>query len=184
MPYDDAELVRRDPLIEKVLIGSEELQKRVTQLGIEISRDYGDSLPILVNILKGGFVFLADLTRAMSIHHEVDFMAISSYNGGTESTGVVKIEKDLKSVITGRDVLIVEDIVDTGLTLDHLLSLLATRKPRSLRICALLDKVSRRIKDVPIDYRGFEIPDEFVIGYGLDYDEKYRNLPFIGVLRP
>ncbi len=184
MQFDDAEIARRDPLIEKVLIGSDEIQRRVQQLGTEISRDYMDRQPILVCILKGAYVFLADLTRHISAHHEVDFMAISSYHGGTQSTGVVKIEKDLKSNITDRDVLIVEDIVDTGLTLNHLLALLQTRNPSSIRICTLLDKSSRRLKDVPVSYRGFEIPDEFVIGFGLDYDEKYRNLPFIGVLKP
>ena len=184
MLYDDAELARRDPLIDKVLIGSEEIQRRIQQLGTEVSRDYVDRQPILICILKGAYVFLADLTRSISIHHEVDFMAISSYPGGTESTGVVKIEKDLKSNITDRDVVIVEDIVDTGLTLNYLLDLLETRNPKSIRICSLLDKTTRRIKEVPIEYRGFEIPDEFVIGYGLDYDEKYRNLPFIGVLKP
>ncbi len=184
MTYDDHEIVSKDPLIDHVLIGSEELGRRVKQLGGEISRDYQDRTPILVNILKGGFIFLADLSRCISTHHEVDFMAISSYHGGTESTGVVKIEKDLKANITDRDVLIVEDIVDTGLTLNHLLDVLQTRNPRSIRICTLLDKSCRRLKEVPIDYRGFEIPDEFVIGYGLDYDEKYRNLPFIGVMKP
>ena len=178
------ELMQRDPLIEKILIGSEELEKRIKELGAEISRDYKDSQPILVCILKGGFVFLSDLSRRITVHHEVDFMAISSYHGGTESTGVVKIEKDLKSNITDRDVVIVEDIIDTGLTADHLLELLETRNPRSLRICSLLDKTSRRLNDVKVDYRGFEIPDEFVIGFGLDYDEKYRNLPFVGVLKP
>ncbi len=184
MQYDDADICQRDPLIERVLIGSDEIQRRVQRLGTEISRDYAGSTPVLVNILKGAFVFLADLTRGMSAPHEIDFMAISSYHGGTQSTGVVKIEKDLKTDITGRDVIIVEDIVDTGLTLSHLLDLLQTRGPRSLRVCTLLDKSSRRQKEVPIHYRGFEIPDEFVIGYGLDYDEKYRNLPFIGVLKP
>lgn len=184
MTYDDQDFVAKDPLIDRVLISSDEIGRRVQQLGSEISRDYVDRMPILVNILKGAFVFLADLTRAISVHHEVDFMAISSYHGGTESTGVVKIEKDLKANITDRDVLIVEDIVDTGLTLDHLLKVLNTRNPRSIRICTLLDKTSRRRKEVPVAYRGFEIPDEFVIGYGLDYDEKYRNLPFIGVMKP
>lgn len=184
MQFDDAALALRDPLIDKVLIASGDIQRRIQQLGTEISRDYTDREPVMVCILKGAYTFLADLTRCVTVHHEVDFMAISSYHGGTESTGVVKIEKDLKSNITDRDVLIVEDIVDTGLTLNHLLELLKTRSPRSIRVCALLDKASRRIEDVPIDYRGFEIPDEFVIGYGLDYDEKYRNLPFIGVLKP
>jgi hypoxanthine phosphoribosyltransferase len=184
MQFNDAELALRDPLIDKVLIGSGDIQKRIQQLGTEISRDYQDRQPILVCILKGAFVFLADLTRCLSIHHEVDFMAISSYHGGTESTGVVKIEKDLKANITDRDIVIVEDIVDTGLTLNYLLELLQTRSPRSIRVCALLDKTSRRIEKVPVSYRGFEIPDEFVIGFGLDYDENYRNLPFIGVLKP
>ena len=184
MTYDDQDIMTKDPLIDRVLIGSEEIGRRVQQLGAEISRDYVDRTPILVNILKGAYVFLADLTRSISVHHEVDFMAISSYHGGTESTGVVKIEKDLKANITDRDILIVEDIIDTGLTLNYLLDLLAARNPRSVRICTLLDKTSRRIKEVPVDYRGFEIPDEFVIGYGLDYDEKYRNMPFIGVMKP
>ena len=184
MTYDDQDLLTKDPLSDRILISSEEIGRRVQQLGAEISRDYVGRQPILVNVLKGAYVFLADLTRCISVHHEVDFMAISSYHGGTESTGVVKIEKDLKSDITGRDVLIVEDIVDTGLTLDHLLAVLQTRNPRSMRVCTLLDKSTRRLKEVPVDYRGFEIPDEFVIGYGLDYDEKYRNMPFIGVMKP
>jgi hypoxanthine phosphoribosyltransferase len=182
--YDDQDIMTKDPLIDRVLISSEDIGRRVQQLGAEISRDYVDRTPILVNILKGAYVFLADLTRCISVHHEVDFMAISSYHGGTESTGVVKIEKDLKANITDRDILIVEDIVDTGLTLDHLLAVLKTRNPRSIRVCTLLDKSTRRLKEVPVDYRGFDIPDEFVIGYGLDYDEKYRNMPFIGVLKP
>jgi len=182
--YDDQDLLTKDPLIDRILISSEEIGRRVQQLGAEISRDYVDRTPILVNVLKGAYVFLADLTRCISVHHEVDFMAISSYHGGTESTGVVKIEKDLKSNIADRDILIVEDIVDTGLTLDHLLAVLKTRNPRSIRVCTLLDKSTRRLKEVPVDYRGFDIPDEFVIGYGLDYDEKYRNMPFIGVMKP
>jgi len=184
LQYDDQELMQRDPLIERILISSDEIHQRISQLGNEISRDYEGTVPILVNILKGAYVFLADLTRSLSLHHEVDFMAISSYHGGTESSGVVKIEKDLKANITDRDVIIVEDIIDSGLTINHLLDLLKTRNPRSLRVCSLLDKKCRRIKGAQIDYCGFEIPDEFVIGYGLDYDEKYRNLPFIGVLKP
>lgn len=184
MQYDDNSIMQKDPLIDKILISSHEISNRITQLGTEISNDYGDSVPIIVNILKGAYVFTSDLSRAITVHHEIDFMAISSYHGGTESTGVVKIEKDLKSNITGRDILIVEDIVDTGRTLDHLLELFKTRNPRSIKICTLLDKTCRRIVEVPVDYRGFEIPDEFVIGYGLDYEEKYRNLPFIGVMKP
>jgi hypoxanthine phosphoribosyltransferase len=155
----------------------------VRQLGNEISRDYPNRTPIFVCILKGAYPFLADLTRCLSIEHEVDFMAVSSYNGGTQSTGVVKIEKDLKANITDRDVVIVEDIIDTGLTIAHLEELLQTRNPRSIRVAALLDKKPARKKDVELHYVGFEIPNEFVIGYGLDYDEKYRNLPFIGIMK-
>lgn len=184
MTYDDQDYLRRLPLLDRVLIGSQELALRVRELGNEISRDYRTSVPILVCILKGAYVFLGDLTRCLSIDHEIDFMAVSSYEGGTQSTGVVKIEKDLRTNITDRDVLIVEDIVDSGLTLSHLIDLLGTRAPRSIRICTLLDKAAAREKAVPVDYRGFEIPKEFVVGYGLDYEEKYRNLPFIGVLRP
>ena len=183
MTWDDEDLLRKHPQLDRILIPSLEIQQRVRQLGNEISRDYEGTVPVLVNILKGAFVFLADLTRCLTIPHEVDFMAISSYHGGTQSTGVVKIEKDLKTNVTGRDVLIVEDIVDTGLTISYLMDLFQTRAPRSLRVCTLLDKTAARRKRVPIAYAGFEIPSEFVIGYGLDYDEKYRNLPFIGVMK-
>ncbi len=184
MTYDDQDYLRRLPLLDRVLIGSEELDRRIQQLGNEITRDYQGSLPLLVCILKGAYIFLADLTRALGIEHEVDFMAVSSYEGGTKSTGVVKIEKDLKANITNRDVILIEDIVDSGLTLSHLVELLQTRSPRSIRVCSLLDKAAAREKEVPVHYRGFEIPKEFVVGYGLDYEEKYRNLPFIGVLKP
>jgi hypoxanthine phosphoribosyltransferase len=181
--FDDQDYLQRDPLIDRVLISSDDLAKRCCQLGNEISRDYARSTPILVCILKGAYVFLADLTRCLSIDHEVDFMAVSSYEGGTQSTGVVKIVKDLRVNITDRDVIIVEDIVDSGLTLNYLVDMLQTRSPRSIRVCALLDKVAARTKEVTVDYRGFEIPKEFVVGYGLDYDEKYRNLPFIGIMK-
>ena len=183
MTFDDQEYLSRYPFIDKVLISSEEIQLRVRQLGNEISNDYKDSVPILVCILKGAYPFLADLTRCLSVDHEVDFMAVSSYDGGTQSTGVVKIEKDLKSNITNRDVILVEDIIDTGLTIDNLIDLLKTRNPRSIRVAAVVDKKIARKKDVPLHYIGFEIPNEFVIGYGLDYDEKYRNLPFIGIMK-
>ncbi len=183
MTFDDQEYLNRYPFIDKVLISSEEIQLRVRQLGNEISNDYKDSVPILVCILKGAYPFLADLTRCLSVDHEVDFMAVSSYDGGTQSTGVVKIEKDLKSNITNRDVILVEDIIDTGLTIDNLIDLLKTRNPRSIRVAAAVDKKIARKKDVPLHYIGFEIPNEFVIGYGLDYDEKYRNLPFIGIMK-
>ena len=183
MTFDDQEYLRRYPFIDRILISSEDIQLRVRQLGNEISRAYRDSTPIFVCILKGAYPFLADLTRCVSIEHEVDFMAVSSYDGGTQSTGVVKIEKDLKSNITDRDIILVEDIIDTGLTIAHLEELLGTRNPKSIRVAALLDKKPARKKDVEIHYAGFEIPKEFVIGYGLDYDEKYRNLPFIGIMK-
>ncbi len=183
MTFDDQEYLSRYPFIDRVLISSEEITRRVRQLGNEISNDYKDSVPIFVCILKGAYPFLADLTRCVSVDHEVDFMAVSSYDGGTQSTGVVKIEKDLKSNITNRDCILVEDIIDTGLTINNLMELLKTRNPRSLRVAALLDKKGARKIDVPLHYTGFEIPQEFVIGYGLDYDEKYRNLPFIGIMK-
>ncbi len=183
MTYDDQDFLRRYTFIDRILISSEQLQRRIKELGNEINRDYRDSVPVLVCILKGAYIFLSDLTRCLSVDHEVDFMAVSSYDGGTQSTGVVKIEKDLKTNITDRDVIIVEDIIDTGLTINHLVELLETRSPRSVRVAALLDKVPARTKEATIHYRGFEIPKEFVIGYGLDYDEKYRNLPFIGIMK-
>lgn len=183
MTFDDQEYLLRYPFLDRILISSEEIQRRVRQLGNEISRAYEGSVPVFVCILKGAYPFLADLTRCVSVDHEVDFMAVSSYEGGTQSTGVVKIEKDLKSNITNRDVILVEDIIDTGLTIAHLMELLGTRNPRSIRVAALLDKKPARKKNVALDYVGFEIPKEFVIGYGLDYDEKYRNLPFIGIMK-
>jgi hypoxanthine phosphoribosyltransferase len=181
--YEDQELLMKYPLVERALISSLDIQKRVKEMANEINRDYRGTVPVLISILKGSYIFLADLTRCLSISHEVDFMAVSSYEGGTHSTGVVKIEKDLKTNITDRDCIIVEDIIDTGLTINYLLEMLGTRGPRSLQVCTLLDKKPARQKEVDIAYRGFEIPKEFVIGYGLDYDEKYRHLPFIGVLK-
>lgn len=183
MTFDDQEYLRRYPFLERVLISSDEIQRRVRQLGNEISKAYEGSQPIFVCILKGAYPFLADLTRCVAVDHEVDFMAVSSYGGTTQSTGIVKIEKDLKANIMGRDIVLVEDIIDTGLTIAHLIDLLQTRNPRSIRVAALLDKKAARRKEVPLDFVGFEIPKEFVIGYGLDYDEKYRNLPFIGVMK-
>ena len=183
MTFDDQEYLQRYPFIDRVLISSDEIQRRVRQLGNEISRAYEGSNPIFVCILKGAYPFLADLTRCVSVEHEVDFMAVSSYGGGTQSSGVVKITQDLSKPIAGRHVLLVEDIVDTGLTIANLIEVLETRNPRSIRVAALLDKKSARKKEVPLHYAGFEIPKEFVIGYGLDYDEKYRNLPFIGIMK-
>lgn len=171
--------------VAEILIGEKELQARIAQLGQAISADYQGKDLLAVCILRGAVIFLSDLTRHITIPHEIDFMAVSSYGGTrTESSGVVRIVMDLKTNIQGRDVLIVEDIVDSGLTLSYIISNLKTRQPASLRTCALLNKRERREVDVPLDYVGFDIPDKFVIGYGLDYDEKYRNLPFIGVLKP
>lgn len=170
--------------VGEILVDSETVQKRVKEMGEAISRDYRDMDPILVAILKGATVFAADLLRAITIPVSLDFMAISSYGGRREPTGIVRILKDLDEDIEERHVLIVEDIVDTGLTLTYLLKNLKARNPASLKICALLDKAARRIVDLPIAYRGFQIPDKFVVGYGLDYNQHYRNLPFICVLRP
>ncbi len=166
--------------VEKILIGEAELEKRISELGAQISADYGpESRPLLVCVLKGAYMFLSDLTKHITIPHEVDFMATSAYGGGLDSRGVVRLLLDLKAPIIGRHVLLVEDIVDRGGTIHYLLRLLSERHPASLRICTLLNKPSRREFEVPLDYVGFDIPEEFVIGYGLDIDEMYRNLPYI-----
>ena len=167
--------------IGKVLIGEDDIKRRVHELGEELSRDYEGKTPILISVLKGGIIFLSDLVRSLTILHEIDFMWVSSYRG-TESSGVVRILADLSINIEDHDVIIVEDIVDTGMTLDYIRHILLARHPKSLRICTLLDKKARRQIEVPIDYVGFEIPDEFVIGYGLDYGEKLRNLPYVALL--
>lgn len=171
------------PDVAEVLVTQDELEQRIQVLATEISQAYADKEPLLIAVLKGSVVFLADLMRALSIPHAIDFMATSSYGAATESSGVVRILKDLDEPIEGKDVLIVEDIIDSGHTLDYLRGLLLARNPASLRIVTLLSKPSRREVDVPVDWVGFEIPDKFVIGYGLDYDELYRDLPFIGVLK-
>ncbi len=170
--------------IAEILIDEKTLQARIRELGEQISRDYQGKRPILVGVLKGAFMFMADLIRHISIPHEIDFMATSSYGAATESSGVVRILKDLDTPISGRDVLIVEDIIDTGLTLDYLIRILKARNPASLRVCTLLDKRERRRIPIPLDYVGFEIPNKFVVGYGLDFGEIYRNLPYIAVLKP
>ncbi len=170
--------------LAQVLISEEQIRSRVETLGAEISHDYEGLNPLLICVLKGGYVFLADLTRHLSIRHEVDFMAISSYGNATESTGVVRILKDLERDITGRHILIVEDIIDTGHTLTYLLENLGVRNPASIKICTLLSKMARREKSLQANYIGFDIGDEFVIGYGLDFAENYRNLPYIAVLKP
>lgn len=170
--------------VARILIPEETLQARVAELGRAINATYADDDQLLlVCVLKGAFVFLADLTRYLEIRHEVDFMEISSYGAGTVSSGVVRILLDLEQNIEGRHVLIVEDIIDSGYTLDYITRNLRTRRPASLRVCTLLSKPSRREIDVPLDFVGFEVPDEFVVGYGLDFVEEYRNLPFIGVLK-
>ncbi|MEM3793895.1 MAG: hypoxanthine phosphoribosyltransferase [Candidatus Bathyarchaeia archaeon] len=170
--------------IAEILIDERTLQARIRELGEQISRDYQGKRPVLVGVLKGAFMFMADLIRHISVPHEVDFMATSSYGAATETSGVVRILKDLDTPISGRHVLIVEDIIDTGLTLDYLTRILKARNPASLRICTLLDKRERRRIPIPLDYVGFEIPNKFVVGYGLDFGELYRNLPFIAVLKP
>lgn len=170
--------------IAKILVSREQLTKRVQELGQAISHDYAGKDLLLICILKGAFIFLGDLSRAIRIPHAVEFMAISSYGGTrTESSGVVRINMDLNVSIEKRNVLIVEDIVDTGHTLSYIIENLSTRDPASLKICALLNKASRREVEVAMGYVGFDIPNEFVVGYGLDYNETYRNLPFIGVLK-
>ena len=171
-------------VIDRVLVDEESLQARVRELGQMISDDYAGRDLILICVLKGGVAFLTDLMRHITVPHEIDFLAISSYGAGQrESTGAVRLLMDLKADIAGRDVLIIEDIVDSGQTMDYLLRTMGARQPASLRICTLLSKPSRRVVDIPLDYIGFEIPNEFVLGYGLDLDEKYRNLPYVAVLK-
>jgi len=167
-----------------ILLSESQIQQRVSELGGRISADYAGLNPLLLCVLKGGYVFLADLTRCLTIRHDVDFMAVSSYGDGTESSGVVRILKDLDRDISGRHVLVVEDIIDTGRTLAYLMQNLRVRQPASLKVCTLLNKPSRREIHLDVDYTGFEIPDRFVIGYGLDYAGHYRNLRFVGVLKP
>jgi hypoxanthine phosphoribosyltransferase len=168
--------------IGETLVSAEDLQRRVRELGEEISRDYDGRDLFLVGVLKGAVFFLSDLMRAIAVPSEVDFMAVASYGSSTDSSGVVRILKDLDASIEGREVLIVEDIVDSGLTLSYLLRTLKAREPRSLEVCALLTKPERRKVDLPIRYVGFEIPNRFAIGYGLDHAERYRNLPYVAVL--
>jgi hypoxanthine phosphoribosyltransferase len=171
--------------LQEILIDENRLQKRVAELGQQISADYeGIEDLLLLCILKGGVMFLVDLTRHITVPHEIDFLAVSSYGrGARESTGNVRIDMDLSEGVTGRHLVIVEDIIDTGHTLRFVMDVLMARNPASLRLCTLLDKPSKRTVDIPIDYTGFQIENKFVFGYGLDLDEKYRNLPFIGVVK-
>ena len=170
--------------IREVLLTKEEIEEVVKELGKKITEDYKDKNLFLITVLKGAVVFLGDLMRAIEMPCEIEFMVLSSYGAGTTSTGSVKIVKDIDLPLEGKDVLIVEDILDTGYTLSFLLDLLKGRNPNSIEICTLLDKPDRRKVEISAKYTGRKIPDEFVVGYGLDYDEKYRNLPFIGVLKP
>ena len=172
------------PDVETIFADEEQLKGLVARIGAEITADYQGKEPLFVGVLRGCFVFMADLVRACDLPCAVDFMVVSSYGKGTKSSGTVKIIKDLTENIEGRDVIIVEDILDSGNTLYNLKNLLQTRNPASIRIATLLDKPERRTADIKADYVGFEIPDAFVVGYGLDYQEKYRNLPYIGVLKP
>ena len=170
--------------IERILLTKEEISAKIIELGEQLSRDYEGKSLLMISVLKGSVVFMDDLMRAISIHAEIDFMAVSSYGAGTKTTGVVRIMKDIDVELAGRDILIVEDILDSGMTLSYLKGLLEGRNPASIRLATLLDKPSRRKVDIQPDYCCFTVPDEFLIGYGLDYAEKYRNLPYIGVLKP
>ena len=166
----------------RVLVDEEAVDKRIAELGEEISKAYEGKEVHLICVLKGGVFFMCELAKRIKVPVSMDFMSVSSYGSGTTSSGIVKIVKDLDEAIEGKDVLVVEDIIDSGRTLSHLLEILWNRKPNSIKLCTLLDKPERRVTDVKVDYTGFNIPDEFVVGYGLDYDQKYRNLPFIGVV--
>ncbi|MBN8237504.1 hypoxanthine phosphoribosyltransferase [Halobacillus kuroshimensis] len=170
--------------IEKVLISEEEIQQKCKEMGARLSEEYKDRFPLAIGVLKGATPFMTDLLKRMETHLEMDFMDVSSYHGGMESSGEVKIVKDLDTKVEGRDILIIEDIIDSGRTLAYLVDLFKYRKANSIKIVTLLDKPTGRSADVIADVVGFEVPDEFVVGYGLDYQEKYRNLPYVGVLKP
>ena len=174
--------MRRD--IERILISEEEIQKKVAEMGKKISQDFRDKDPLFVGVLKGCFIFMADLVRAAQLKSEIEFIGVSSYNNGTKSSGVVEITRDLQKDITGRHIIVVEDILDSGNTLYFLKNYLATKGAASVTIVTLLDKPARREKPIVADLSGFEVPDEFVVGYGLDYAQQYRNYPCIGVLKP
>ncbi|TCZ74335.1 hypoxanthine phosphoribosyltransferase [Paenibacillus albiflavus] len=170
--------------IQEVLYSEEELQAKVAELGAQLSVEYADKNPLVICVLKGAFIFMSDLVQNITVPLELDFMAVSSYGSSTKSSGVVKILKDLDVPVEGRHVIIVEDIIDSGLTLSYLIDVLERRNALSIAVVALFDKPKRRTVDLEPDYKGFTIPDEFVVGYGLDYAEKYRNLPFVGILKP
>jgi hypoxanthine phosphoribosyltransferase len=181
-PPSDRPATANDPLIGETLVSREDLQRRIAELGAEISRDYAGRDLVMVGVLKGAVLFIADLMRHLTVPCEIDFMAVSSYGSQTDSSGVVRILKDLDAPIEGRDVLIVEDIIDSGLTLQYLLRNLRAREPRTLEVCSLLTKPERRRVDLPTRYVGFEIPNRFAIGYGLDHAQRYRNLDYVAAL--
>ena len=170
--------------IDHILYDEATIAAKVHEIGSQITKDYAGKEPFLIGVLKGCFVFMSDLAKEIDLYCDIDFMAVSSYGSGTSTTGAVQIKKDLSRDIEGRDVIIIEDILDSGVTLSYLTKYLENRNPASIKICTLMDKPARRRTDIKADYAGFVCPDEFVVGYGLDYDEKYRNLPFIGVLKP
>ncbi|MGM9986990.1 MAG: hypoxanthine phosphoribosyltransferase [Bacillaceae bacterium] len=175
-------MMRQD--MEQVLLSEEEIQQKIKELGAQLTKDYSDTTPLAVGVLKGGMPFMADLLKRIDTYIEMDFMAVSSYGKALVSSGEVKILKDLDCSVEGRDILIIEDIIDSGLTLSYLVNLFKTRKAKSVKIVTLLDKPTGRKIDIQADYIGFTVPDAFVVGYGLDYNELYRNLPYIGVLKP
>ncbi len=170
--------------IERIFFSAEQLQTRVCELGAELTRDFYDKNPLIIGVLKGSFVFMADLMRSIKTYCDIDFMSVSSYGNGTTTTGAVKITKDLSYDVQGRNIILIEDILDSGITLSYLKNYISAREPASISICALLDKPARRRSQIVPDYIGFICPDEFIVGYGLDYAERYRNLPYIGVLKP
>lgn len=170
--------------IKEVLFTQQQLKDKVSELGARITADYQDKKPLIVSVLKGSYVFMADLTRKIDTACNIDFMVVSSYGMGAKTSGEVQIIKDIEQQIDGRDLIIVEDILDSGVTLSYLMKILSARGANSIRLCTLLSKPSRRKVEIAVDYLGFEIPDEFVVGYGLDYAECYRNLPYIGILKP
>jgi hypoxanthine phosphoribosyltransferase len=170
--------------VREILLPADTIQQRVRELGAAISQDYAGRNPLLVGVLKGVLFFMADLLRAITIPAEVDFMAVASYTANSREQGLVRLDKDLEMPLTGRHVLFVEDVIDTGLTLNYLLRSLRAREPASLEVCVLFNKPRRRLIDIPLKYKGFDLPARFVVGYGLDYRERYRNLPFVGLLDP
>lgn len=170
--------------IERILLSEEEIAAKVKELGAQISKDYADKNPIIISVLKGSFMFMADLVRAVTVPCTVDFMSVSSYGGGTTSSGEVKIVKDFDESIDGRHIIVVEDILDSGRTLSYLMKNMKARGAASISLCTFLDKPDRRVVPVEVAYKGFTVPDAFIVGYGLDYDQQYRNLPYVGVLKP